>query len=258
MSDTSAVQRYDRLTLVFDNADCVLGAAALGLAARGLGPLYAKDEDELVLLAREQRERIAALVVPGLLPLERLDAIWRRVGPLLPGGPAAVVVVAPPRERARLRALCERGMRWVVFAPYDASELHFAVAAALSSANALEPRSGLRVPIRLPAQVSHAGATWSGETRNLSLGGAFVALREPPALGAALAIELPIGERLLRIAAVVAHRAGEPGASRGEPGMGLAFSGLAPLELRVIEGFVRERVDSFRLGPPSAALVARR
>jgi hypothetical protein len=29
--------------------------------------------------------------------------------------------------------------------------------------------------------------------------------------------------------------------------MGVAFAGLGPLEARLVEGFVRERIDSFRL-----------
>ena len=242
------MQRYDRRALVFDGADSALGAVALGLVGLGIDPLYANEEDELVLLAREHRERIAALVVPGTLPVERLDAVTQRVAELLPGGNAAVVVVAPPRERGLLGAFRKRGIRWVVFAPYDSSELRFAVAAALASADALEPRSGLRVPIRLPARVAHAGSLHSGEIMNLSLGGAYVALAEPPEPGAVLRVEFPLGERMLSVEAVVAHRRDRvrPGPDCG-PGMGVAFSGLAPLEARLLEGFVRERVESFQL-----------
>jgi hypothetical protein len=248
-SDTGEVQRYDRQTLVFDSADSALGAVTLGLVALGLDPLYANDEDELVLLAREHRDRVAALVVPGTLPVERLDAVTQRVGELLPGGNAAVVVVAPPRQRALLGALRERGIRWVVFAPYDASELRFAVVAALASGAVLEPRSGLRVPIRLPATVCHTGCARSGEITNLSVGGAYLTLAEPPEPGAALSIEFPIGERMLSVQAVVAHRSDgvQPGPNGSPAGMGVAFSGLAPLEARLVEGFVRERIDSFRL-----------
>lgn len=241
------MQRYDRLTLVLDGADHALGAGALGLVARGLDPLYARDEDELVLLAHEHRERVAALVLPGALSLERLDAVWARLGRLLPGREGAVVVVAPPRQRPLLAGLRARGLRWVVFAPYDACELHFAVMAALSSGDALEPRAGLRVPIRLPAGVLHAGRERPGEIRNVSLGGCFVALDAPPAPGETLGIEFPVGERPLCATAVVRHRRGEPGNPHAEPGMGIAFTGLPPDGARLLEGFLRERVDSFRL-----------
>jgi PilZ domain len=241
------VLRYDRRALVVESADSGLGAMALGLVALGLDPLYANDEDELVLLAREHSGHVAALVVPGTLPLERLDAVTQRVGEWLPGGADAVVVVAPPRQRTFLGALRERGIRWVVFAPYDASELRFAVAGALASGDALEPRSGLRVPIRLPASVCHAERERPGEITNLAVGGAFVALAEPPEAGAALRVEFPIGERMLSVRALVAHRSDGTLPGANGPGMGVAFSGLAPLDARLVECFVRERIESFRL-----------
>jgi hypothetical protein len=238
------VTRYDRMALVFDGAASELGTAALRLVVDGLDPLYASDEDELQLLAREHAGRIAALVLPGELPLPRIEGVLKRVEAGLRGLRPATVVVAPPRQRAFLGGLRERGVRWVVFAPYDASELRFAVAAALSSGDALEPRRGLRVPIHLPVSVRHARVTRSAEIANLAIGGAFVAIDEPPEPGAALLLEFPIGERLLRVQAVVAHRSEQ---ARPLVGMGVAFTGLSALDERMVEGFVRERIDAFRL-----------
>ncbi len=243
------MERYGRLALVFDTAESVLGMAALRLVQHGLDPLYARDEDELVLLGREHRERIAALVLPGTLALETIDSLLKRVARHLPSGNGSVVLVAPTRRKSHLLLLRDRGIRWVLFEPYDASELRFVVSAALAMGDLLEPRRGLRVPIRLPTSVRHARATRNGEVTNLSIEGAFVALPEPPELGAALSLEFPIGERLLRVQAVVVHRAEEadPGQAEGCPGMGVAFQGLSPLEEHLVGGFVRERVDSFRL-----------
>jgi hypothetical protein len=81
------------------------------------------------------------------------------------------------------------------------------------------------------------------------VGGAFVALPDPPVPGAALSLEFPIGERLLHLEATVAHRsaAARAGRAEGGPGVGVAFSSPSPLEAHLLEGFVRERVDSFRL-----------
>ena len=243
------MQRYERLALVFDTAESVLGVAALQLIQHGLDPLYARDLDELLRLAPEQKERIAALVVPGALALDGLDAVLAHAARGLLSTLASVVVVAPPRARAHLAALRDRGVRWAVFAPYEPCELRFAVAAALATGDALEPRRGLRVPIRLPVAVRHARATRDGEIRNLSVGGAFVALPDPPEVGAALSLEFPIGERLLHLQAAVAHRAEAVRAGRAEggAGVGVAFSGPSALETHLLEGFVRERVDSFRL-----------
>ena len=243
------MQRYDRRVLIHDGADSALGAAALALIAQGLDPLYCCHHDEAFLLARQDRARLAALVVPGSLGLPSLDALLAEVVPSLPGGAAAVVVVGPPRQRAQLSALRDRGIRWVVFEPYDASELRFAVSAALASGDALEPRRGLRVPIRLPTSLRSARVTREGELRNLSVGGAYVALADPPEPGASVLLEFPIGERLLRCHASVAHRRSGRGEAAAEPGpgMGVAFRGLSPLEERLVEGFVRERVESFRV-----------
>jgi hypothetical protein len=243
------VERYGRLALVFDTAESVLGSAALRLVESGLDPLYARDEDELVLLAKEHRERIAALVLPGTLPLELIDSLLKRVARSLPSRNDAVVLVAPTRRRSHLLLLRDRGIRWVVFEPYDASELRFAVSAALATGDELEPRRGLRVPIRLPASLRCLRETRNGEIVNLSVAGAFVAISEPPELGAALSLEFPIGERLLRVQAKAMHRAesAQPGRAEGHPGVGVLFEGLTSLEERLVEGFVRERIDSFRL-----------
>jgi hypothetical protein len=217
--------------------------------SRGIDPLYAHDADEALLLCCEHGERIAALVVPGTLPLADLDAALARLAPRLAIGPESFLVVGPPRERARLVALRERGVGWVLWEPYDTAELRFVVAAALASGDGLDPRRGLRVPVRLPAAVRHARRALEGEIQNVSVGGAYVALPEPPEVGAALLLEFPIGERLLRTSAQVAHRQEPAAEGRAEagPGMGVAFAPLPPLEARLLEGFVRERVESFRI-----------
>ncbi|MGH7288476.1 MAG: PilZ domain-containing protein [Myxococcota bacterium] len=243
------MQRYDRLALVYDTPETALGAAALGLVQQGLDPLYTTDADEACQLARQEQSRIAALVVSGAIEIARLDPMLREIVPRLAGGAAAIVVVAPPRQRSTLAALRDRGIRWAVWEPYDESELRFAVAAALASGDVLETRRGLRAPLRLPVAIRNARLSREGELRNLSVGGAYVALSEPPEPSASLGLEFPIGERMFRTQATVAHRqcgASDRSAERG-PGMGVAFTGMTPLEVRLVAGFVRERVESFRI-----------
>jgi hypothetical protein len=69
-------------------------------------------------------------------------------------------------------------------------------------------------------------------------------MAEPPEPGVALTLEFPIGERMLQVQALVAHRSE---AARPLVGVGVAFSRVSSLEAHLIEGFVRERTDSFRL-----------
>jgi hypothetical protein len=242
------MSRYERFALILDPEGGDLGLEALGLIERGIDPLYAKEIEEAVLLAQEE-DRVGALVMPGTLPLESLDDVLARVAPVLWAGSGAVVVAAPPRERARLRDLRDRGIRWVLYAPYDAAELRFAVAAALATEDDLDPRSGLRVPIRLDAVVHSEGGERSGCIRNLSLGGAYVAVPDPPGVGSEVAIDLGLGDCPLRAEGRVAHRLArsQPGRAEREPGFGVAFRPLSEADQRLLDGFIRERIGSFRL-----------
>lgn len=254
-SSQAPTGRYDRFALIVDPEGAGLGVEALGLIERGIDPLYAKDLEEVTLLARQEEERVGALVVPGTLPLASLDAMLDCVAPQLWAGAAAVVVVAPPRERAQLRALRDRGIHWVVYAPYDAAELRFAVAAALATEDDLDPRGGLRVPIRIEARLETCSAAVAAEpdrdafVRNLSIGGAYLALADPPEVGEHLSVSFHLGERPLRVAARAVHRLAEPlpGRAEREPGIGVAFGPLEPEDQRHLAEFIRERVGSFRL-----------
>ena len=139
--------------------------------------------------------------------------------------------------------------------PTKPCELRFAVAAALATGDALEPRRGLRVPIRVPASVRHARATRPGEIPNLPWAVPSSRCPTRPSSGAALSVELPIGERLLHLEAVVAHRAAGARPARPRvPGRGGGLLGPSPLEAHLLEGFVRERVGlvpplTFKPGP---------
>lgn len=243
------MSRYERFAVIFDPEGTGLGVEALGLIERGIDPLYAKDLDEALALADQEEERVGAFVLPGSLPAELREDALDRATPLLWAGAAAILVVAPPRDRALLRSLRDRGIRWVLYAPYEPAELRFAVAAALCSEDDLDPRSGLRVPIRLAATLATGSAPRDGQIRNLSLGGAYVSLPDPPAVGTELVLDMSLGERPVRLAACVRHRLGEavPGRAERVPGVGLQYQLPAAADLRSIEEFLRERVNSFRL-----------
>lgn len=242
------MSRYERFALILDPGCDKLGGAALGLIARGIDPLYAGDLDEALLLLAEER-RVGALVLPGSLSLANFDDVLDRIASRLTAGTAAVVIVAPPRERRVLRALRDRNIQWVVRTPFDGAELRFAVAAALASEDELDVRSGLRVPIRLPVRLEMGGGLREGEIRDLALCGAYVALPEPPPVGEALSLELAVGDRLVRSDGCVVHRLSEyeAGRAEAEPGIGIHFQSLGEPEQRLLACFIQERINSFRL-----------
>lgn len=251
MSSGPALQsRYERYALIFDPTQASrLGVEALGLVERGIDPLYAGDVDEVHLMALQETGRVGSLVVPGLLPLETLDVLIDRIAPQLWAGPRSIVVVGPPDDRSVLRALRDRGIAWVLREPYDASEFRFVVAAALATEDKLDPRGGLRVPLTIGLSIRHAGTSEEGFVRNLSIGGAYVALASPPAPGSVIHVSLPIGEFELAVDASVVYtqRPDVAGRAVREPGMGIAFRGLAERDRVRLADFIAERTNSFRL-----------
>lgn len=245
----AASSRYERFALIYDPEHSRLGSEALGLVERGIDPLYAGDPDEAHLLALQETGRVGALVLPGSLPLDQLDSLLDRITPQLWAGPAAVVIVGPPSERGLLRELRDRGVSWTLREPYDASEFRFVVSAALATDDKLEPRSGLRVPIALPATLRADGEACHAATRNLSIGGAYVAVERALAPAQEVEIEIGLGERALSLAATVVYCQTRTawGRAEREPGVGIAFRGVVEDDRNALASFVRERVDSFRL-----------
>jgi len=248
-SAPEAAVRYDRYVLILDPGRTRLGIEALGLVDRGIDPLYAADPHEAFLLARQEGHRLGALVVPGSLSVAAFDALIGKVAPELWAGAGAIVVVGPPDDRAALRALSDRGIRWALREPYDAAEFRFVVSAAFATDDSLDPRAGLRVPIHLPARVVTPGGEREAVARNLSVGGAFVALADPPAPRSEIALLLHLGDAELRCqaTAVYVQPAGVPNRAIQEAGMGVAFRGQSEAESKRLRDFVRERVGGFRL-----------
>jgi hypothetical protein len=247
-SNPHATGRYERYALIFDPDHSRLGTEALGLVERGIDPLFTSDPDEALLLALQESGRVGALVVPGSISLALLDVLLDRIGPQLWAGAGAVVVVDPPADRERLRALRDRELCWLLTEPYEAAEFRFVVAAALATDDSLDPRSGLRVPISMPVVVTDAGVRRDAFVRNLSVGGAYISIPEAPAPQTRIGVEFAIGERALALAADVAYRQTEGASGRavGESGIGIAFRGLDAAQRAAITDFIGERIRCFR------------
>jgi hypothetical protein len=241
--------RYERFALILAPGQSRLGTEALGLVERGIDPLYASDVDEAHLLALQESGRVGALVLPGDLALPVLDTLIDRIGPHLWAGPAAIVVVGPPDDRDLLRALRDRSLSWVLRDPYDAAEFRFVVSAALSSEDKLEARTGLRVPIAQPVRVTSASREQQGSIRNLSIGGAYIALEAPPAPGERILLACQLGEFRFSPEAVVVYNQtpGTTGRAVRESGMGVAFRSLDDAARAALTIFVEERVRCFQL-----------
>jgi hypothetical protein len=186
------------------------------------------------------------LIVPGTLR-SPCSTLIDRISPQLwrAGRPSSSSI----RRIALLRALRDRDLSWLLREPYDAAEFRFVVAAALATDDKLDPRSGLRVPISMPVVVAVDGDRRDGFVRNLSIGGAYVALEAPPDAGASVRLALDLGDRPLEVSASVAYSqtTGATGRAVRESGMGVGVPGTRRSRTRRDRAFIGERIGSFRL-----------
>ena len=70
---------YERFALILDSASEELGSTALRLLELGIDVLYANDLDEAELLARQESERLGAVLIPATFRLNQVEALLSRV-----------------------------------------------------------------------------------------------------------------------------------------------------------------------------------
>ncbi len=241
--------RYDRFVIVYDPAGSELGETALTLLKQGIDVLFAAYADEAFLLGRQEHERIGALLVSSRCGLDEFDRITQQLTPLPRDRRLPIAVVGAKPEQELLRRLGDRQVGWVLWEPYEPAELRFLVAAALATEDPADPRAGLRVPLRSAVSVSAGPRRVAATLRDISSGGAYLALPMPFALGTRACLELPLGEGSFTLQASVVHRLEQPDADRPdrEVGMGLRFEALDAGQATRLDAFIRERIRSFRL-----------
>jgi len=237
---------YERAALIFDTEAHALGDLSLVLIALGLRPLYATDLDELVLLSREYRGQVGALLLPASDVAARLPAVRKRVlGPL--GLPAASVVCVGDPDADQAAALRAEGLRLCLRIPYQAHELRHVVARTLSDTDPSEVRRDPRVPCDIAVDVELDGRRRRGRLVDLSVRGAFVALMGPPAPSSLAVLHFTLEERAWAAAGRVVWRTGPNTAAWREPGMGLELVAVEADLRQALGRFVAEQVKRIEL-----------
>lgn len=240
---------YERSVLILDSSLCELGETSLGLISLGLRPLYATDFEELLLLARERRGQIGALLAPGSLIAEQIEPLCRRLLEPL-GLPIECVVPAAKRpDDAQLALLAQAGVRWAAFDPISPRDLRFLLALALSVADANDRRKSPRLPCDLVTRLRAGERTLQARITEISTGGAYLALRAPIAPGTpvSLSVDLPAGA--LEIPARVVWRTPNEGGGAVwlESGMGVAFREVPEVARAPLAALVAEQVQRYAI-----------
>ncbi len=108
-----------------------------------------------------------------------------------------------------------------------------------------EQRACRRIDLEVSVDLESAHNFFSGVASNISVGGLFIATREPRTIGELVTVRLslPGDERPLTVEGVVRWIRTESAGPGGEgaAGVGVQFLGLAPDALAAISTFVRSR-----------------
>jgi hypothetical protein len=199
---------YERSALILDLGTHHLAPFSLALIGLGHRPLYATDLDELVLLARERKEQVGAVVLPAARALALLPDVRRRIVEPLGLALACVLSVGDRLDAAEAAALHELGLRWTLREPFSFAELRFAVSHALAAADPNDFRLESRIPCSIPVDVEADGESVRACITDLSTSGAFVQSAKASPEGSSVVVrgQLPGTPRLAASARGVAHR----------------------------------------------------
>jgi hypothetical protein len=236
---------YQRLALILDDEAGQIGELALQLVRLGVGALYANDFDESVLLVRQAADDVGAVIVPSSRATEWLPMILKRLR--LP--PTAVVPAGERPDDATLESLRVEGVRWALWLPDDDRAVRFVVMAAMSETDHTEIRFDLRVPTELEGSVQRGPLDRPCEIRNLSQGGALIALDPLVPVESRITLRFEVGDATLSLRAKVAWstESTEVCPVEASPVMGIRFDDVDPEARGALSHFLAKQLQRFHL-----------
>lgn len=239
---------YDRAVLILDGAGHPLGELSLTLITLGLRPLYTTELDELVLLSREYRSDVGAVLVPNEDVARVLPGLRKNVLEPLELPLAALVPVGERPGTELLESLRAEGVRYRLPTEPEAHELRFVVANAGVPIESGERRGEPRVPCHLPVSVESAEqGTVDGDLEEISPGGAFVSLARPFAEETEVRLLFVLPNHPAALRARVTWRVDARTPAWRERGMGVDFLEPDEATVTVLERFVEQRAERLRL-----------
>ncbi len=240
---------YERFALILDSASTELGHAALRLLELGIDVLYANDLDEAELLARQESERLGAVLIPATFGLDRVEALLSRVCSRLAAGARGLVLVGLEPEPEFVELLRAKGVTWRLWEPFEERELRFVMTAAMATEHGGERRKAPRIPTEIATAVFMGRHRKDVTVHDLSATGAYLAAANPFLKGSLLSFEIPLPDGLVVGKAEVtnAKTADQPRRADVPDGMGIAFTQLTPGSRETLEAFIDGWIQRFRL-----------
>jgi Tfp pilus assembly protein PilZ len=244
---------YDRSALIFDPHEQALAKTSLSLIALGHRPFYATDFDELVLLARERRAQLGAVLIPAAHVSRWWSALRARVLAPLALEACSVLPVGQALAPADSASLHSAGIRWALAEPFSLKELRFAVSMVLSATDPNELRIETRVPCSIAIEVGYEGRAVRARISDLSAGGAFVEIDRPLTRGEPVVVRGTLCGRLVSLPARVSWRTGLSSPKWRATGMGIEFGRIGLDTLAVVRREVERALARFQFDAAACA-----
>ena len=227
--------RKKRFILVVDNSH--RDASYTGILLQNFGynsAMVRSGEEAIEFLATAVPSLvITELVLPGMNGIDLFERITRD-----PSRTALPVIIQTRFTDQEVEDRCRRtGCAGCLNKPVQTFELYRAVQQALEPT----PRQNIRIPVNLNASIE--GMTEAVFVTMLSDSGLFVRTLDPSHTGSKLTVSFLLEDRIIRADAIVLYAYGFEEGPQKEPGMGMKFLNLSPVDKDVIQNFIREKVS---------------
>ena len=228
--------RKKRFVLVVDNNQRDATYAGILLQNLGYNTTVARSGEEAleVISIAAPALVVTELVLPGMNGADLYDRITRN-----PSTPAVPVIITTKLVDLESEDRCRRvGCAGYLNKPVQPDELYRAVQQAVEPT----PRQNIRIAALLKASIDGV-STGAEFVTMLSDEGLFVRTQEPYAVGSKHTVTFLLDRRIIRADAVVLYAYRFEEHPSKEPGMGMKFLNLSPIDKDVIQTYIREQVN---------------
>lgn len=232
----------ERRILILDGPEGELQQLALDLLALDYSVHYANDEAEAQLLAAEEREHIAIVLIAEPAPLVQPAELAR----LLCVEPALLVPMGPRPPDKVLAGYQKAGLRWHLYGKPEIDSIRFVIASVLSEHDPMDLRFYLRVPAKINGCLQAGKKKGDVRINDVSLGGACILGDIVAGEGDSATLDFTIGELDLSLPVRIVWCV--EGAGDGVEVAGLAFTELVPEAGDAIDGLVNSVILPYRIG----------
>jgi len=234
------MEQEKRIALIVDSsASSIFYTASLLRTLRYIVKSVSSGEDALDTIARSAPTVVITdAVLPKMSGLDLLKQIKSNTSiRFIP-----VMINTADKNTAIREACTQAGCAGYFIKPVDPQALFRAIQAATEAT----PRKNIRINTSLKARIG-AGPAAGGNTANvevtsLSEGGLYAGTASPAPVNALVPLTLILGDREIKVTAVVLYSSDKAGGLHAIPGMGMKFTNITEADLTMVREFIRASV----------------